>query len=247
MRDNEPFGASDLEDLDARLLSRASAVVPMRDVAAGARADDVIGLRHDVDDNPGALDTALRLASWERERGYSATYYLLHDAHYWPYVQEAASEIEHLGHEVGLHVNGISEGLRQRRDPHEIVAEALATLREVATVTGCVAHGDPLCHTSRFVNDELFTESPRPAYGAPDRILAYQGYELPLEPRPRTDIGLVYDANWLSRGDYLSDSGGRWSQPFDIVANQWPGRGQLHVLVHPDWWAQAFAIEQVAA
>jgi hypothetical protein len=56
---------------------------------------------------------------------------------------------------------------------------------------------------------------------------------------------LDFDANWLPRGDYLSDSGGRWSQPFSEVAAAWPARGQLHMLVHPCWWTEAF--ERVAA
>ena len=60
MRIAAPFVASDLEELDARLYSQADRVVPMRDVFKGDRGQRVIGLRHDVDDNPGSFDTALR-------------------------------------------------------------------------------------------------------------------------------------------------------------------------------------------
>lgn len=246
MNESSPFLASDLEELDARLLSQADRVVPMRDVFKGDTGARVVGLRHDVDDNPGAFDTALRLAEWEFEHGYSSTYFLLHGSHYWPMISEAP-KFEALGHEVGLHVNAIAEGLRLRCDPHVILGEAISELRATGVrVVGCVAHGDPLCGTARFVNDELFTESRREDYGEADRLIEHAGVICPLHPVSREKYGLEYDANWLSRGDYLSDSGGRWSQPFDDVVSRF-GAGQVHILIHPDWWAEAFVPAEVAA
>jgi hypothetical protein len=239
---------ADLEELDARLLSRAERVVPMRDIYKGDTNPRVIGLRHDVDDNIGSFETALRLAEWEFERGYSATYYLLHGAHYWGEEMLCeAPRFEELGHEVGIHVNALAEALRLGRDPHMLLAEALAELRATGVrVVGCVAHGDSLCHDVGFVNDELFSESPRPVMGAADRMLTYGGYARKIEPLPRHVYGLEYDANWLSRGDYLSDSGGRWSQPFSVVVQRF-GESQLHILQHPDWWREAFVTEEVSA
>lgn len=244
MNPSAPFLASDLEELDARLLSRAERVVPMHDVARGDTGPRVVGLRHDVDDNPGSLATAIQLARWEFERGYSSTYYLLHGSHYWCDVMlGVAEEMEELGHEVGIHVNAIAEALRHNSDPHAILADALAYLRTAVRVVGCVAHGDELCRENgrlRFVNDEIFSESPRPEVGAQTRTITHNGVSLRLAPIPRATYGLEYDANWLSRGDYLSDSGGEWSQPFEEVAARWPGHGQLHMLVHSDWWSEAF-------
>jgi hypothetical protein len=234
------FTATDLVELDAKLLSRAERVVPMRDVFKGDTAPNVIGLRHDVDDNPGSFDTALHMAEWEFEHGYSSTYFLLHGSHYWPMLIEVP-RFEELGHEVGIHVNAIAEGLRLRCDPHVILGEAISELRATGVrVVGCVAHGDALCHRARFVNDEMFTETPRPGYGAPDRLIEHEGVMCSLQPMSRQKYGLEYDANWLSRGEYLSDSGGQWSQPFEDVAGRF-GQGQLHMLIHPDWWAEAFA------
>jgi hypothetical protein len=239
-----PFTASDLEEIDARLYSVADRVVPMLDIANGDIGRNVIGLRHDVDDNAGSFDTALRMAEWEAERGYRSTWFLLHDSHYWPQALEQAARFKELGHEVGLHVNAIAEALRQRRDPAGVVAEALDDLRSVVTVKGVVAHGDGLCYrpdgTLRFVNDELFRESPRPSVGEPGRVVAGDdGWWFQLKPVSRANLGIRYDANWLPRSDYLSDSGGQWSQPFDTVASRF-GHGQLHVLIHPDWWSDAF-------
>lgn len=249
MNEHAPFTASDLDDLDA-LLSRAERVVPMRDVAKGDTGERVIGLRHDVDDNEGALETALRLGEWEYRHGYAATYYLLHDCHYWGEEMLIVAEaLEEMGHEIGIHVNAIAEGLRQKRDPHLLLHEAITYLRQVVKVRGCVAHGDPLCRVGdviRFVNDEMFSESSRPDVGPATRTLRHDGVDLRLAPIPRSTYGLEYDANWLSRGDYLSDSGGQWSERFEDVAERWPTQGQLHLLVHPDWWSQAFVIEEVA-
>jgi len=243
-----PFTRADLEELHTELFSRADRVVPMRDVFKGDTGERVIGLRHDVDDNSGSFDTALRMAEWECDHGYSSTYFLLHGSYYWN--EEWLGEVpqfEELGHEVGIHVNAIAEALRQRRDPHLILTEALSELRATGVrVVGCVAHGDALCHAAGFVNDEVFSESPRPACGAPDRLIVHAGVICPLVPVSRMAYQLEYDANWLSRGDYLSDSGGQWSQPFEEVAARF-GEGQLHVLQHSDWWGEAFSPVEVAA
>ena len=246
MRVEAPFLPDDLEELHTELFSRADRVVPMRDVFKGDTGANVIGLRHDVDDNPGSFDTALRMAEWEMEHGYSSTYFLLHGSHYWPCITEAPL-FEELGHEVGIHVNAIAEGLRLRCDPHAILSEAISELRATGVrIVGCVAHGDSLCHAAQFVNDEMFTESRRPDYGEPDRIIEHDGVVHPLQPMSRKAYQLEYDANWLSRGDYLSDSGGSWSQPFEEVVSRF-GEGQLHILIHPDWWSEAFVPQAVSA
>ena len=246
MRRHGPFDHDDLLDLDS-LYARADRVVPMRDVWKGDSSDTVIAVRHDVDDNPGAFDTALEMARWEFDNGYSSTYYLLHSAAYWTADNLVrAREFEELGHEVGLHVNALAEALRRRRSPDWILCEALGDLRSMGLrVDGCVGHGDPLCRgrygTVRFTNDEMFVESRRPSMGAADRILTHRKTFVQIEPQPRAHYHLGYDAAWLERGDYLSDSGHVWSQPFETVCHRWPTAGQLHVLVHPDWWVAAFA------
>lgn len=242
MRESEPFQPDDLEELHTELFSHADRVVPMFDVARGDIGARTIGLRHDVDDNEGSLETAVRLAEWEFEHGYSSTYFLLHGSHYWgEEMLVVAEQLEELGHEVGIHVNAVAEALRTGRTPQTILACALEELRMAARVVGCVAHGDPLCHSAWFVNDEMFSESRRSNCGAADRVLKHEGKSVRLQPIPRGEFSLQYDSNWLSRGDYLSDSGGKWSQSFGETAGAFPGRGQLHLLVHPDWWAEAFA------
>lgn len=242
MRASSPFLAEDLAELDA-LLEQADDVVAMCEIAAGDVRPGVIGLRHDVDN---VIDPAVELAEWEAARGYRSTYFILdgngRDDHYWydkPKLRAALERIADAGHEIGYHCNAIARCLREQRDPLALVAETLDELRGYGfDVIGTVAHGDQLCHRHRFVNDELFTESPRPTYGAAGRVVG----GVPLRPVSRRTFALEYDANWLTRADYLSDSGGEWSQPFEQVAAAFPpAAGQLHMLVHPDWWAEAFA------
>lgn len=242
MRQIAPFQPDDLAAL-GRFLSAADRVVTMLDIWMGHDSAGVIGLRHDVDDNADSLDTALRMAEWEHELGIRSTYYLLHDSHYWQDAGKAARRLAELRHEVGLHNNAIAEAVRQRRHPHAIVTDALHMLREHVMVVGTVAHGDGLCHEHGFVNDELWVECPRPAYGDPDRLAGH----VRIEPVSMSEFGLVYDANWLPRGDYLSDSGGSWSQPFADIIENFGRRGQLHMLVHPDWWGEAFTEARAAA
>lgn len=237
----------DLAELDG-LLSSASAVVSMREVHAGATGDDVIGLRHDVDDNPGSLDTAAEIAAWEAERGYTSTFFILHTASYWhrPDLVDVLSEIAGHGHEIGIHANAITYALKTGGDPVLILTGALEWLRRNGfEITGVAPHGDQLCYATApegqklgFVNDELFTECPRPELGAPDRVIEYERTKVRLRPEPLSLFGLDYETYRLPHGRYLSDSGGKWNVP---PASVMEGPGQLHILQHPDWWREAFA------
>lgn len=235
----------DLRNLE-NLLGSGRRVVSMREIADGDLAPEAIGMRHDVDDNAGSLETAFAIAEWEAERGWRSTYYLLHHSHYWEQALEQAHLFEVMGHEVGIHVNAIAEGLRQRRNPEIILGRAIDELRAAGCdIVGSVGHGDPLCYqrdrSLRFVNDEMFLETARPSVGAQTRYVEDDGgWGFYLDPVSRREFGLEYDAAWLPRGDYLSDSGGSWSQPFDEVAGRFPHAGQLHILMHPDWWGSVF-------
>lgn len=236
---------ADLLALDD-LLGSAGAVVPMRDIHAGADAPCVIGLRHDVDDNKDSLETAVQIARWEQDRGYRSTFFVLHSAGYWrsPWFPLALAEFAECGHEVGIHVNAVAEALRSGGDPADILHDALAYLRGLGhDVIGVAPHGDQLCHSAGFVNDEMFSECARPEVGEPARTLEHEGRRVTLAPMPLADFGLAYETYRLPKGRYLSDSGGAWNVPLDAI----PGEGQLHILWHPDWWADAFTEARVAA
>jgi hypothetical protein len=238
VREQAPFLADDLAELDEALLSRASGVISMREVYEGNRNPNFIGLRHDMDN---FLRGSVELAEWEAERGYRSTFFVLHDSPYWDdlALPVALEHIAGLDHEIGLHANGIAEALKGGGDPDEVLFSALERLRGWGhNVFGVVAHGDPLCYEYGFVNDEQFTECARPEMGDPDRWLSDV---VQLRPRPLSDFGLEYESYRLGRALYLSDSGGSWTPDFSEIVEQFPTlRGQLHILQHPCWWPAAF-------
>lgn len=262
MNKQGPFTRGDLNEL-GEFFEQAHAVVSMREVFAGNRDPRVIGVRHDVDNHPKALDTAVSLARWEAENGWRSTYFLLHTARYWAdgRWREAAETMALLGHEIGLHVDAIAHALEQGGDPHEIVTEALGELRDAGhVVTGVVGHGNrPVCVDAGFANDEQFLECVRPEMGEPDRELTYQGRTIKLDPQPLADYGLQYESIGLRQYEdngvmrtrsgqiYNTDSGREWYYPFEQTINEYRSitDGQLHLLLHPDHWSEAFVLERV--
>lgn len=266
VKERAPFTADDLAEIDARILSRASAVLAMQEVQHPESHDpSVIGLRHDCDAGH-SLATAVTMAGWEAERGYRSTYYILHTSPYWeaPGFREMLDEIAGHGHEIGIHSNALAEALRTGQDPDRILEEAIATLRGYGhAVIGVAGHGDAFCNRDRapgeitFANDEQFLECARPKEGEPDRVITRGKRSLQLRPRPLADFGLEYEA--LKAAYPLpfrcSDSGGKWLNPgfeetvarFYVslsaagVLPKWTNSPrQLHLLIHPDWWARAF-------
>lgn len=242
------FRATDLTQFH-QLLNSAKAVVSLREVHAGNTSPSVIGLRHDVDDNQDSFQTAQKIARWEARYGFRSTYFVLHTASYWtdePFFRTGLEEIACLGHEIGIHANAIAEALKTGGDPHDILYRAVDELRDWGfTVTGVAGHGDEVCRIAGFVNDEQFEECARPEMGSPTRKLVYRGNELHLAPLPLRSFGLAYESYRLPKVFYLSDSGGAWN---DLgAAEEIAGRGHLHILQHPDWWANAFVPDRVAA
>jgi hypothetical protein len=240
------FTPADLREVE-ELLGRADEVVAMREIAAGEQDPMVVGLRHDVDNH---LRGVSELANWEREHGWRATYFILHDSPYWndPTLPYLLDELAGLGHEIGIHVNAIAEALTTGKDPAEVLDDAIERLADWGhPVIGSAAHGDRRCYRKGevfFVNDEMFTECARPEMGAPKRKISPG---LKLDPKPLAYWGLQYDSNQLSRSLYLSESGGSWRDKEDIVSRFPTPFGQLHILMHPCWWVQAFTREEAAA
>jgi len=264
VRDIAPFGAADLAELDERFLAVATRVVAIEDVYDGASAANVIGLRHDCDAGH-SLQTAVRMAAWEADRGYRSTYFLLHTSPYWldAGFEQAVEQIAGYGHEIGIHTNALAESLRTGEHPDIILETAIARLRSLGyQVRGTAGHGDPSCLRERakdealFANDEQFLECRRPKHGDQDRILKRGSITRKLAPRPLADFGLEYEALFLGLPwpFRFADSGGRWLTPgFDKTADRFAAHAhvdtapqaptdplQLHLLIHPDWWENAF-------
>lgn len=273
MNDHAPFTAADLEELDERILARTSAVVSIREVHAGNHGHTVVGMRHDCDAGH-SLATAVEMAEWEAERGYRSTYFMLHTSPYWrsSLFRSSLERIALLGHEIGIHTDALAEALRTGGDPHRILEDALEMLRSWGhAITGVAGHGNPLCNRKRgpgevtFANDEQFAECARPREGKPDRLITRGQVTYRLDPRPLADFGLAYEAIRVSQPAGMpvwrvSDSGGRWKHvdyepTFGEAVGLFNERTrfgtsepwQLQMLIHPDWWAEAFVREAVAA
>lgn len=245
------FGDHDLRRLQI-LLERSDEIVPVAE--AFARRDDwperFATVRHDMDHD---LENAVKFAEWEAARGIRATYYVLHGDWYWggpaastpsAMVLRALDHIASLGHEIGLHNNAVALALQTGLDPFAILERDLAALRRHGfPVTGSVAHGDTICHAAGFINNEIFTECFRPATHPPDRTLTWTDGSRPptslqLRQRPMADFGLEYEANNVGATRSLSDTGGRWNQPFAVVDAAYGAEGGfIQLLVHPVWWA----------
>ena len=229
MREDYPhaFSLDDLAAFDA-FLGGATAVVPMRDAPSSGKG--AIALRHDIDHN---LDHALLFAEWEHERGYRATYFVLHTAWYYaePDLEDKLLRLVELGHEVGLHHDAVAEAYRQGHHnavdgsvlpignttaAAEIVREELARLRGFGLdIVGMSAHGTELWKQAGVTNAFLWADGWLPS-----------------------DFGLQYEAYHLHRkAHYISDNRGGWSSPLTMGDDK-----QVHVLSHPCHWP----LEQLA-
>lgn len=246
------FGPADLDALHA-LLATADAVVPVREAfeRRASLPDRLIALRHDMDHD---VESSVRFAEWEAQRGFRSTYEVLHTDWYYRrgtrggpsrFVLRALDRIAGLGHEIALHNNAISAALLQDRDPLEILEEELAHLRKHGfEIVGSVAHGDRLCRELGFNNSELFVECPDPEGRDPRREivrvdpLTGRRTAVRLAPVPMARFGLTHEAMVFGNVRYLSDTGGRWHRPFAETAAAYEREGGfLQVLAHPVWWA----------
>jgi hypothetical protein len=244
------FGASDLEALE-RFVRTASAVVTTRELATMPRDSraHVLAIRHDMDHE---LENSVRFAEWEAARGIRASYFVLHTDWYWGdqpdrpsgFMLRGLERIARLGHEIGVHNNAIAAALTRGGDPAEILQTAITALRrEGFDVAGSVAHGDRVCHIAGFINSELFMECPDPESGPPDRTIVYidpdtgASSEVVLQPVPMATFGLEYEAGYVGRIPYLSDTGGHWNGPPENIARVFAeGPQPVQILAHPVWW-----------
>jgi len=232
--------------------------VTLREFAANP-AEPVIALRHDVDHD---IDLAMEMAFWEQEKGYRSTFFLLHTADYWntPKILEKALQIQDFGHEIGLHVNMLSEWMRGHVDDvYEALKNILDPLRRSGLdISGVSPHGDPLCYEKQFINhwcfselepnDPLHKESELNAEGIaaederysiaypPDHRLTREDKSIfPLWSVSMEELGLSYDAMHTSYNGYYTDSGGTWNRsqdPLEVNLSQ----GRQQILIHPEHW-----------
>ncbi|OEF96825.1 sulfotransferase [Desulfuribacillus alkaliarsenatis] len=233
--------------------------VTMREFASQPKERNVIALRHDVDHN---LDYALEMSYWEKEHGIRSTYFLLHTASYWnePNFIQKCLQIQDFGHEIGLHVNLLTEWEQGKvNDIKTHLEEILNYLRrEGLIISGISTHGDRNCYKKGYINYWCFSEL-RPynplesenllsAEGIPVLDERWQiqyplnhslqredGSVFPLWSISMEELNLEYDANHIPMDTYYTDSGGSWTRsPNPLNVNMSKGRNQ--VLFHPIHW-----------
>ena len=220
-------------------------------------ASDGIALRHDIDH---CIDTALEMAYWEYDAGISATYFVLPGAVYWsdPRLLDKCFQLQSLGHEVGVHLNFITEWIATGVSPESGLASTLHDFRSRGIdVRGTSAHGDRACYEHRFINNWIYrelrgdtpevTESGLNAEGIPEALpekqitypsgheLSVLGRTLPLWTVSMADHGIEYEASKLDFDAYFSDTGGHWLRTEDPLSRDLSS-GRVQVLMHPIHW-----------
>lgn len=242
-----------------RYLDHLGATEAVRALVERPDASDLVALRHDVDHD---LDLALEMAFWEHQRGCRASYYLLHSAAYWndDRLLDKCLQLQDFGHEVGLHLNCVTEWVRGEIDDVDVrLAHLLQLLRSGGVdVVGVSAHGDRACYEWGFINYWIFAElqpdnpglneSGRSAEGVPVEERQFQidyptkgvverddGATLTLWRSSLSSHGLRYDAYHASSDTYLTDSGGGWTRSPDPLDLDLSG-GRHQILMHPIYY-----------
>lgn len=217
-----------------------------------------IALRHDIDHD---LDLALELAHHEHQRGIRASYFLLHTAPYWndPDLGAKCRQLQAYGHEVGLHLDLVTEyaqGLTER--PHVRISQLLSLLRSSGVrVCGVAAHGAKACYEYQCTNF-WFWEELRPSDPARDEdgrsaegirindpkwkinypsthAVRVGDQTLDLWTVSMKELGICYEASAVSSDQYWTDTGGGWTRSADPKDHDL-SKGKHIVLMHPVWW-----------
>ena len=183
--------------------------------AISAKPDDrhFVILRHDVDFD---TEKALAMARFESEKGISSTYFfLMSSSHYNVLEKEARRDIEQilrLGHKLGLHFDTAAY-------PESSSAIYLNDM--------CVKEARILGHL--FDADISAVSFHRP----PDFVLT--GDTSFCSEYPHT-----YQTVFTKDMTYLSDSRAMWKYGDPIEKGLVAEHVNLHILIHPIWWNNAY-------
>lgn len=191
-----------------------------------------IYLRHDVDQ---FIGPALDMAKLENEAGIKSTYFLLNTADYWKLMVNEPKYLQELGHEVGWHNNALSQFYfyNQGSDLKRIIEDALRELRAFGvTIRGTASHGDGHCAELKYINYHIFERASTIPLKYPRRD-DHPVFKL-------IDFGLEYEAYFLKRNLYLTDSGGYFNIDSAEMANKFNTMEDctLQILCHPEHWQE---------
>jgi len=220
-----------LEGIDYfKLLKRIEAEI----VFIGERAGEgkFLAIRHDVDHS---IEHAFDFAEQEHGKGIFSTYFLLDTEEYFDYTAKFAKQCHkfiELGHRLGWHNNVLAQHIKTGTDPHELIAKPLKFLSDNGIeIKGSSSHGDSIFYNTHTTNYFIWNFI------------------------PMKDYGLEWEAYFLPRDCYLSDSGAKWQGGLEKTSTFEKGNegdiqnaykiidnfnalpeGLMQLLVHPCWW-----------
>lgn len=177
------------------------AIVPLKEMMttpdSGVR---LVGLRHDIDTNPGG---ALKAARYLAQQGVCGSFYLLHTASYYgssgiggftrhPMLTELVYRLIVAGCEIGIHNDAYWVYTKQNADGAKRLKEEIRWLRSVgADVTGTVAHNSAPVYGAE--NCEIFKER---VLWSRD-VLSPEGKTLPLGVLSEKALGIDYEGGFV--------------------------------------------------
>ena len=181
------------------LLDTGVELVPLYELlSAETTKRRVVGLRHDIDANPG---TALRMARYLARVGTCGSFYLLHTSSYYgiyddgelvrnPEMSELVLSFIVTGCELGLHTDPYWVSKVYKMDGAKAVDTELRWLRsQGAVIRGTVGHNSAPMYECE--NSEIFRE--RVMW---DRVVKIKGKVLPLGVLSEKKLGLQYEGNF---------------------------------------------------
>lgn len=251
------------------MLDAGLAPVLHREYAAKRDMKNILLLRHDVDSD---LEAAVSMAAIEFQMGVRATYFLLPPGDYGRksnyYGRIAFGRVWHsrkllaavrrllgYGHEVGLHNDFAQLSWITGRPVEVLLREELAWFRaHDIQVVGSASHGSEFAKRNTFVNYEMFSACKRRGHEA-GRTVSEGGWQTTLHQLDMGDLGLSYEAYFLSRDFAYSDSSksvvlagpkGYRAEDLTLAADadfrnlvavlKGVNGARCMALVHPNWW-----------
>ncbi|MBN2460429.1 MAG: hypothetical protein JXB60_02385 [Candidatus Cloacimonetes bacterium] len=221
------FTLSVYAELLSCLINRGFRLLPVREFLK-SDLPDTVGVRHDVDRNPGS---AWRMAKLEKEAGLTSTYYF--KAGKRVFQPGIISAVARLGHEIGYHYEDLSITKGDFEKAIALFQVNLDKFRRIYPVKTISAHGSPL---SKWDNRKIW------------EYYSLNDFSLEMDVSAIKDNLTFYitDAgrSWNDKGVNLRDKVDRISGPeipctgkiIDMI-NKKEISGRILFNIHPEHWA----------
>ena len=195
-----------------------------REIAQTGSFEGSLGLRHDVDHY---IERVYLMGRIEADAEARATYFLLppgdYDSNENYYGRIVSGVVEHnpekfalalelvgMGYEIALHNDFLQLSIRTGRSISELIKAEIDWFAENGIqISGSASHGSSFAARNKISNYEIFSECVR----AQNAGLPAGKRHFPLNSISMKDLGLVYEAYFIGKSFYVSDSGGAVTWP----------------------------------